>query len=133
MPREKKSNRNIGRPCFYCMRPMLESKQTMTREERDQCATRDHVIPRDVGGSNDAYNIVICCARCNNLKAETPYEAFLGFAKAVLRKYPYAETMHLRKCYTIYLNHLVAYAAQNHKVVNQSLSLALLRMADTIT
>lgn len=37
--------------------------------------TKDHVIPRSKGGSNDTDNIVLACANCNEVKADrTPVQ-----------------------------------------------------------
>lgn len=36
--------------------------------------TREHIIPRSVGGSNDISNITLTCVKCNNKKGSiTPY------------------------------------------------------------
>lgn len=37
-------------------------------------ATKDHVYPRDLGGSNDDFNLVLACRRCNSKKSNIyPY------------------------------------------------------------
>jgi 5-methylcytosine-specific restriction endonuclease McrA len=39
-----------------------------------QEATKDHVYPRDLGGSNDDFNLVLACRSCNSKKSNTyPY------------------------------------------------------------
>ena len=120
------------RRCHYCNRLMLESKNSMTREERDRSATVDHMLSKDFGGSNNPYNLVIACARCNNLKANVPYAAFMEFSFTVLRRYPDAPTPVLRRCMMIFIMHLVEVAMKNGREVRQACSLALLRMADEL-
>ena len=37
-------------------------------------ATRDHIYPKDLGGSNDDFNIALACTRCNSAKSnQYPY------------------------------------------------------------
>lgn len=38
--------------------------------------TKDHVVPRVKGGTNDRANIVWACALCNLLKSDMSYEEF---------------------------------------------------------
>jgi 5-methylcytosine-specific restriction endonuclease McrA len=45
--------------CQYCLCKIPYSQ-----------ATRDHVYPRSHGGTNDAFNLVLACRRCNTLKAD---------------------------------------------------------------
>lgn len=48
-----------GTPCAYCHRIMRPGEPTL-----------DHVVPRCRGGQNHAWNLVVCCKRCNNAKAD---------------------------------------------------------------
>lgn len=43
--------------CHYCGLRLSTEKRT-----------RDHVIPLAAGGSHEAWNIVACCAKCNESK-----------------------------------------------------------------
>ena len=43
--------------CPYCLKPFPLTQ-----------ATKDHVMPKSRGGSNDESNIVLCCADCNQEK-----------------------------------------------------------------
>jgi 5-methylcytosine-specific restriction endonuclease McrA len=38
---------------------------------RDRYVTKEHVVPRALGGTNDA-NILLACIPCNNTKADRP-------------------------------------------------------------
>ena len=49
----------LGRCCYYCGDPLTL-----------RGATKDHVIPRERGGSDDLVNIVPACWRCNHLKGQ---------------------------------------------------------------
>ena len=49
--------------CQYCLKPVKYSN-----------ATREHVIPKAIGGTNDDFNIVLACRKCNSTKADIyPY------------------------------------------------------------
>lgn len=44
----------------------------------------DHVLARDLGGGNEATNLVTACRSCNQLKRDLPVRAFLALLR--LRK-----------------------------------------------
>lgn len=46
-----------NRRCFYCNK-YLKFKQI----------TLDHYLPKSYGGTQDVYNLVVCCKKCNKLK-----------------------------------------------------------------
>lgn len=67
--------------CQYCGVPFLPKGLTL-----------DHVIPRSRGGENTWENLVACCHRCNNRKADrTPAEAGM-----VLKKKPARIGLHMK-------------------------------------
>ena len=39
--------------------------------------TLDHVVPRELGGGNEAGNLVTACHRCNSAKRDLPLRRFL--------------------------------------------------------
>lgn len=55
-----------GGRCKYCLKPM-------TLKE----ATRDHVVPRAKGGSNQKSNTVAACEPCNRAKGDQELSKFL--------------------------------------------------------
>lgn len=57
---------NVLTLCVYCHTRL--SKRTVTR---------DHVIPQSQGGPTSPDNLVPCCSRCNNTKANKPLWKFL--------------------------------------------------------
>lgn len=62
--REAALRKQRGR-CKYCLCKL--SLQTVTR---------DHVIPRSAGGSNQSHNIVAACEPCNRAKGSMPVKDF---------------------------------------------------------
>ncbi|WP_420242132.1 HNH endonuclease [Roseiterribacter gracilis] len=43
----------------------------LTRDVRDPArATREHLVPRHLGGSDDAENLALACAACNGARAD---------------------------------------------------------------
>lgn len=58
-----------GGVCFYC------GRRTVLRPKHppiDLCATRDHILPRSRGGSNELFNMVLACRACNEEKGDGP-------------------------------------------------------------
>jgi 5-methylcytosine-specific restriction endonuclease McrA len=61
--------------CFYCGDRLSDFNRTV-----------DHIVPKSQGGilSND--NKVYACKRCNQFKADTDVETFLGMTKFLIRE-----------------------------------------------
>ena len=59
--------------CVYCGR-----KVVVGAKGRTDAATLDHVTPRELGGSNEASNLVTCCLSCNSSKQSKPLRQFLA-------------------------------------------------------
>lgn len=55
-----------GRPCPYC-------GETMAKQG-DMRPSRDHVIPRSLGGQLSGWNRLVCCVGCNNTKGDLTLE-----------------------------------------------------------
>lgn len=70
------------------------SRRGVLRRDNHRCSycskaasTIDHVLPRSRGGVDTWENLVACCVRCNNLKADrTPAE--MGWTLAVAPRMP---------------------------------------------
>lgn len=118
--------------CHYCKRPMLRRKPNMTPDQLALTATRDHMDPTALGGSNERQNITAACYRDNNLKGNIPYQVFKMFANMVLIPYPDLPTPILRNSLTVYIMHLVEIAANNKQAMREASRLSLLRLADEI-
>ena len=95
-------------------------------------ATVEHVIPQGKGGSNDAWNILLACQRCNGLRGDLPYEIFEKFARVVIRQYPDAPTPILRLALRQFVDSLAEIAIRNRKESNRALSLALLALGERL-
>jgi len=53
--------------CVYCGRDLA-----------CEVATLDHVRPRELGGTNEATNLVTACLTCNSAKRDLPLSGFLA-------------------------------------------------------
>lgn len=57
--------------CFYCQKecwlPECGDPLTVRKPDKDM-ASRDHIIPRSMGGTNSNGNVVMACVGCNNKK-----------------------------------------------------------------
>lgn len=66
--------------CAYCgtkcHRPRGKGRKSLTM------ATLDHVVPRVLGGSNAADNLVVACNRCNALKNDHSVAEFVAILAA---------------------------------------------------
>lgn len=56
-----------GNGCVYCSRGI----------ESGVLLTLDHVVPCELGGTNEASNLVTACGRCNSSKQALPLGDFL--------------------------------------------------------
>lgn len=45
----------------------------------EEATTKDHIIPRSWGGSNDKSNLVPACKLCNTTRGDLAQEAFIQF------------------------------------------------------
>lgn len=54
--------------CVYCGKPM----------DGRSIFTLDHLLPCELGGSNEAKNLVTCCKRCNSRKKALSVRDFLA-------------------------------------------------------
>ncbi len=55
--------------CVYCGADGLEAGFDLTL---------DHVTPRELGGTNEARNLVTACRSCNSAKRDLPLRKFLA-------------------------------------------------------
>lgn len=54
-----------GKHCFYCG---VETEISHDPRKNHLAPTRDHIIPKALGGSNKIKNLCVACFRCNNLR-----------------------------------------------------------------
>lgn len=71
--------------CYYCFRQLVDSASA-GESQYINSRTIDHFIPIDRGGINILYNIVICCFRCNQTKANLLPGEFNTFISQLLQR-----------------------------------------------
>jgi len=71
-----------GGACYYCLReswlPEIEPMDTFAARHgiswqdvaKFRMATREHLIKRQDGGTNQIFNVVMACAWCNNQRGD---------------------------------------------------------------
>jgi hypothetical protein len=59
--------------CCYCHHKMPDSLKLQTIRN---APTKDHVEPRCHGGQTEAYNLVMACAQCNQIRGAMDAEVF---------------------------------------------------------
>lgn len=69
-------NRFNGR-CFYCDRMTVLPPRRPGSRLTKTAATRDHIIPKIAGGSDQISNLVLACNECNNERGSMPVDVFL--------------------------------------------------------
>jgi 5-methylcytosine-specific restriction endonuclease McrA len=67
-----------GHRCIYCGR-LLDDDHIESSHER----TLDHLIPRSMGGSHGAHNLVTCCGHCNSARQELSLRDWLRVLKSL--------------------------------------------------
>ena len=56
----------VGRPCYWCKRPMESKRLKYGIDTRSLAATKDHLVPKSRGGKKKVW----ACFRCNSLKGD---------------------------------------------------------------
>ena len=64
---DNKQLKDLSHICAYCGKALKETDKTY-----------DHLIPKSAGGKRYTNNIVICCEKCNNYKANLDIQTFLN-------------------------------------------------------
>lgn len=67
-----------GYRCIYCGR-LLDDDHIESSHER----TLDHLVPRSLGGSHGAHNLVTCCGYCNSARKELSLRDWLRVLKGM--------------------------------------------------
>lgn len=91
--------------CCYCNCQLVLPKSGQTTPFPDNMRTRDHIIPKILGGKTTYDNLVISCYKCNMEKGRllhSEYQAVLAY-----RKYgDYSLLRHLRLEAAVYAQSL---------------------------
>lgn len=69
--------RRDGPNCYWCGTETIFSRKEHGESDPENKRTRDHLIPKSLGGSNSLDNLVIACLRCNTTRATIPVDAWL--------------------------------------------------------
>lgn len=72
-----------GGKCHYCGVEMTPNGG----ERIDTTMTREHVLPRCFGGTNEQTNLVLACNQCNNDRGDTIDWCFCDFCTAALKDF----------------------------------------------
>jgi 5-methylcytosine-specific restriction endonuclease McrA len=59
-----------GWRCVWCECELTSPRKDGPFPDADRCASLDHVLSRDRGGSNRTSNLVTACLTCNSLRAD---------------------------------------------------------------
>lgn len=76
---QRKIGEEAGRVCYICGEVM----------QAGDLVTVDHVIPKNIGGKDEAWNLRCCCFRCNEDKGCQPIRGYVNRIKRHRKQYPY--------------------------------------------
>ena len=62
--------------CGYCGCGLIKYADRLWNPECRAKRTYDHVVPKSMGGSSHANNMLPCCPTCNGLKSNIPLEDY---------------------------------------------------------
>jgi 5-methylcytosine-specific restriction endonuclease McrA len=73
-----------GRRCAYCLAPALPRppEPILVDVEYVCTLTLDHLIPRELGGTNDASNLVTACFSCNSARQDRTLRSWFKTLRA---------------------------------------------------
>lgn len=75
---------SIKNICEYCDGKVLDSSDLRNTSARDR-RTFDHIVCQAIGGKTTPENLIVCCATCNEAKAEFDFFEFSLFAEFYLK------------------------------------------------
>ena len=78
--------------CCYCGRKTFLSREEQGKESKWLMATIDHIVTQDNGGTDNYYNTVMACDRCNNLRRKTGALKFFEITRNPERLASYVKT-----------------------------------------
>ena len=70
-----------GWRCHYCNLTVQQDLPQMHPRK----STVDHKVPLVRGGASNDSNLVCACARCNGIKGNMPYDAYLWYRHMLVR------------------------------------------------
>lgn len=66
------------RCCTWCLRELMRRNGGGPQPDTE---TLDHVVPRCLGGTNDAANLILACNECNRLRLARSVVAFCAYLR----------------------------------------------------
>lgn len=63
--------------CVFCGRIVPKGEFSRGGRKRTRYATREHIVPRSQGGTNEWTNMTMSCNICNNMRGDMPFSMFL--------------------------------------------------------
>lgn len=67
--------------CHYCGCRVFPAGTSNAKNKPEVTHTKDHIVPKSMGGGWDRENLVTACSQCNNIRGDTPYEVYCAFSK----------------------------------------------------
>jgi len=87
--------------CYYCKKQLTP----YCKENKWDCVSLDHKIPKYWKGKNSISNVVLCCAECNIIKGTMTSETYFKFLDALndakIKNLVFAEIFPGRKAKTM--------------------------------
>jgi hypothetical protein len=86
--------RRDGKNCHYCGKETVQSNAAphsregvLTGEARLRMATKDHIVPKSMGGIGNLANFVLACAECNEHRSDQLHYCGCAFCENVISSY----------------------------------------------
>lgn len=87
MPKLTPVSERQNHRCCYCSHTMVLHKHNNGKSPPRAAATRDHLVPRALGGQG-GNNIVAACVQCNHLRGDMDYIAFHNLLRKLFKRNP---------------------------------------------
>lgn len=84
---QRKIEEEAGRTCYICGEVM----------QAGDLVTIDHVIPKNIGGKDEVWNLRCCCFRCNKDKGCQPIRGYVKRIKRNRKDYHYISDQRLKE------------------------------------
>jgi hypothetical protein len=76
-----------GRQCHYCRDDMVFPLDKRQPQNIPNAVTRDHIVPRSMGGEYRDHNLILACRRCNEKRGDNLYYCSCAFCANVIESY----------------------------------------------
>ena len=84
---QRQVGKEAGRVCYICGENI----------QAGDLVTVDHVIPKSIGGKDEAWNLRCCCYRCNKDKDSEPIRGYVRRIKRHRKEYDYISPQQLEQ------------------------------------